>query len=151
MLVIHHPNSTLHVTTHTCRFTGMSLHGGSLSVERIVLCARELLRGGSPTSLHGLADLCRKAASGAEEGSLRQHGELGEEEVRGEQLMRKACRARGEVGSSLSAKTLRFRLHFAALTISRSLKGYVTGSGGADANLQHKTLTIEQSTCPNML
>lgn len=122
MLVVLHPNLTLQVTTRTCRFTGMSLHGRSLSVERIVLCARELLCGGSPTSLHWLADLGRKTASGAEEGSLRQHGVLGEEEVREEQLMRKACRARGEVGSSLSAKTLRFRLHFAALIISRSLK-----------------------------
>ena len=47
--------------------------------------------------------------------------------------MRKARRARGEVGSSLSvAKHLCFRLHFAAAMIDARL-GDITGSGGGRA------------------
>jgi hypothetical protein len=61
----------------TRRFSGMSLHSRTLTVESIVLRTRELLRGRSPASLHGLADVSRNAASDAEECTLRQHDRMG--------------------------------------------------------------------------
>jgi hypothetical protein len=50
----------------TSTFASMSLHSRSLTVESIVLSTCELLRR-SQAALHRLADLCRNAASCAED------------------------------------------------------------------------------------